>query len=88
MDNEPAHKARKTLDLLADLGFEIMSLPPYSADLAPSDYILFPKLKSFLKGKRFACDYNVISAVNRYFEEQNKTFYKSGIEMLFQRYDK
>ena len=88
MDNAPAHKARKTLDLLADLGFEIMSRPPYSPDLAPSDYFLFPKLKSFLKGKRFACDYDVMSAVNGYFEEQDKTFYKSGIEMLFKRYDK
>jgi len=27
--------------------------PPYSPDLAPSDFFLFPKLKKKLKGRRF-----------------------------------
>jgi len=27
--------------------------PPYSPDLAPADFFLFPKLKSTLKGRRF-----------------------------------
>ena len=27
--------------------------PPYSPDLAPCDFLFFPKLKSFFKGKRF-----------------------------------
>jgi hypothetical protein len=28
--------------------------PPYSTDLAPCDFWLFPKLKLTMKGKRFA----------------------------------
>ena len=28
--------------------------PPYSPDLTPSDYFLFPWMKNFLKGKHFA----------------------------------
>jgi hypothetical protein len=31
-----------------------MDHPPYSPDLAPCDFWLFPKLKSFLKGQGFA----------------------------------
>ena len=27
--------------------------PPYSPDLAPADFFLFPQLKSSLKGRRF-----------------------------------
>jgi transposase len=27
--------------------------PPYSPDLAPADFFLFPKLKTTLKGRRF-----------------------------------
>jgi hypothetical protein len=27
--------------------------PPYSPDLAPCDFFLFPRLKSILKGKQF-----------------------------------
>jgi hypothetical protein len=28
--------------------------PPYSPDLAPCDFFLFPRMKNVLKGKRFA----------------------------------
>jgi hypothetical protein len=31
-----------------------MDHPPYSPDLAPCDFWLFPKLKNVLKGQRFA----------------------------------
>ena len=30
-----------------------MPHPPYSPDLAPADFLLFPKLKTTLKGRRF-----------------------------------
>ena len=30
-----------------------MTQPPYSPDLATTDFFLFPKLKTLLKGKRF-----------------------------------
>jgi hypothetical protein len=31
----------------------VMPHPPYSPDLAPCDFFLFPKLKMKLKGRRF-----------------------------------
>jgi transposase len=31
----------------------VIPQPPYSPDLAPADFFLFPKLKSSLKGRRF-----------------------------------
>jgi hypothetical protein len=31
----------------------VLPHPPYSPDLAPADFILFPKLKSTLKGRQF-----------------------------------
>ncbi|MCP6508625.1 hypothetical protein NL478_28070, partial [Klebsiella pneumoniae] len=40
---------------------------PYSPDLAPSDYFLFPNLKKWLSGQRFPNDEEVMSAVNGYF---------------------
>jgi hypothetical protein len=30
-----------------------MEHPPFSSDLAPNDFWLFPKIKSALKGRRF-----------------------------------
>jgi hypothetical protein len=31
----------------------VVSHPPYSPNLAPADFFLFPKLKTTLKGRRF-----------------------------------
>jgi histone-lysine N-methyltransferase SETMAR len=44
-DNAPAHRALATQKKLACLGFQCLDHPPYSPDLAPSDYHLFPGLK-------------------------------------------
>jgi len=45
-DNASAHGALVTLKKLVYLGFQCLDHPPYSPDLAPSDYNLFPGLKS------------------------------------------
>jgi hypothetical protein len=39
----------------------IIPHPPYSPDLAPCDFALFPKLKMKLKGRRF----ETVSAIQR-----------------------
>jgi len=44
-DNAPAHRVLATQKKLAYLGFQCLDHPPYSPDLAPSDYHLFPGLK-------------------------------------------
>ena len=44
-DNAPAHRALAIQKQLAYLIFQCVDHPPYSPDLAPSDYHLFPGLK-------------------------------------------
>ena len=44
-DNAPAHRALATQKKLAYLGFQCLDRTPYSANLTPSDYHLFPGLK-------------------------------------------
>jgi len=44
-DNAPAHRALGTQKKLVYLGFQCLDHPPYSPDLAPSDYHLFSGLK-------------------------------------------
>jgi len=44
-DNAPAHRTFATQKKLAYLGFHCLYHPPFSPDLAPSDYHLFPGLK-------------------------------------------
>jgi len=45
-DNASAHQALATQKKLAYLGFQCLDHPPYSPDLALSDYHLFPGLKT------------------------------------------
>jgi len=44
-DNTPAHRALATQKKLAYLGFQCLDHPPYSPDLASSEYHVFPGLK-------------------------------------------
>jgi hypothetical protein len=44
-DNAPVHTAMVILEFLAKKRIKLLSHPPYSPDLTPADYILFPKLK-------------------------------------------
>ena len=51
-DNAPAHHALATQKKLAYLGFQSVDHPPYSRDLAPLDYRLFPGLKKIIESSQ------------------------------------
>ena len=55
------------------------SSPPYSPDLAPSDFFLFPKVKTNLRGRNFGSSEGVTDAVNEYFGDQDEYFCIEGI---------
>ena len=55
-DNAAAHRALATQKKLAYLGFQYLDHPPYSLDMAPSNYHLFPGLKKELKDRHFSSD--------------------------------
>jgi histone-lysine N-methyltransferase SETMAR len=52
-DNAPCHAALSVREFLAKHSIPVVPHPPYSPDLSPCDFFLFPRLKSTLKGKRF-----------------------------------
>jgi len=62
--------------------------PPYSPDLAPSDFCLFPKLKLFLAGQRFFLNQEATAAVEGYFAELTKNHYRNRITVLEHRCNK
>ena len=53
-DNAPAHTSMLVREFLAKNKIVIMPQPPYSLDLTPADFFLFPKVKTPLRGMRFA----------------------------------
>ena len=52
-DNAPPHRCKETLMTIDFLGYERIDHAPYSPDLAPFDFAIFPRLKSDLRGKRY-----------------------------------
>ena len=64
-DNATPHHALWTQQFLQRVGMPQLPHPPYSLDLAPADFFMFPAIKKYLKGHRFqnlqavqnACDW-------------------------------
>ena len=88
-DNAPAHKSLVAMAAVCYCGFELVNHPPYSPDLAPSDYILFPNMQknTWLRSSIGPND-EVISAVEDFFEDQDESFYTIGIQALQHRWKK
>ena len=61
--------------------------PPYSPDLAPSDFHLFLHLKKFLGDKR-SDDDDLKYAVQKSLTSQAAAFYEEGVQKLVPRHDK
>ncbi|UYV81448.1 hypothetical protein LAZ67_20001231 [Cordylochernes scorpioides] len=86
--NARPHAARTTQTLLENFKWENFTHPPYSPELAPSDFHLFPALKLHLGGKHFANDDEVQAEANHWLRRQDTAWYNSGIKKLLQRYQK
>jgi histone-lysine N-methyltransferase SETMAR len=52
-DNAAPHKAAVVTEYLRNERVKLLPHPPYSPDLAPCDFFLFPRIKKELKGKSF-----------------------------------
>jgi histone-lysine N-methyltransferase SETMAR len=87
-DNAPAHKSVLAMRKLRDLHYELLEHPPYSPDLAPSDFSLFLKLKLFLAGQCFSLNQEAIAAVQWYFADLTKNHYRDEIMVVEHRWDK
>ncbi len=53
-DNATPHTSVPTLALIGESGINLVPHLPYSPDLAPCDFAIFPYLKSQLTGQHFA----------------------------------
>ncbi|GBO38699.1 Histone-lysine N-methyltransferase SETMAR [Araneus ventricosus] len=87
-DNARPHTAVATTILLQRFGWEVFDHPPYSPDLAPSDFHLFAHMKRWLGEQIFATDNELQTCVQNWLKTQAAAFYDEGIGKLVPRYDK
>jgi len=57
------------------LGLDVLPHPPYSPDLATSDYLLFGPMKKIVGGQKFASDMEVQWAVRQWLVQQPTSFF-------------
>jgi transposase len=57
--NAPAHTSLKTTEFMTNNNMVIVPHPPFSPDLAPCAFTLFPKLKMKLKGRHFETVFDI-----------------------------
>jgi histone-lysine N-methyltransferase SETMAR len=82
-DNAPAHNATIVKQFLTQQKVTVLDRPPYSPDLAPPDYFLFPKVKSHLKGHLFDSISDIQKAVTSTLNTTTKDSFYKGIQKLY-----
>ena len=73
---------------MTSLKFTVVPHPPYSQDLAPSDFWLFPNLKETLKGQHFLSDAEVEATMRKWISSKPETFFINGMEKWIERVKK
>jgi hypothetical protein len=73
-DNESLYTAALTRAVFDHLYWVLFDHPPYSTDLAPSDYHLFTYLKNWLRSKHFNNNEELIEGVKTWLNSQVADF--------------
>ena len=83
-DNTPVHNSILVTDYLTKMGINTVPQPPYSTDLAPSDFRLFPKLRG--------CCYETIEemkeALTKVIDTLTQEDFHGALQKLLKRYNK
>jgi histone-lysine N-methyltransferase SETMAR len=87
-DNASSHTSAATTTYLTGQNVELMGHPPYSPDLAPNDFFLFPHIKNKLRGQRFSAPEEAVDAFKNHVLEVPQSKWKKCFENWFERMKK
>ena len=87
-DNAPPHQSLVAQAAVRELGYELVPHPPYSPDLAPSDFFLFGKLKSEPRGRSFESRAALGSAIFQSLQRWSDDVWNDGLKKLPERWHK
>lgn len=86
-DNARPHRADIVKEKLERLGWDHLDHPPYSPDLAPSDYHLFRSMQIALADVGFRNAEEVRKWVDEWIASKDEDFFKRGINKLPRRWE-
>ena len=82
--NTPVHNSILVTDYLTKMGIKTVHQPPYSPDLAPWDFWLFPKLR----GCRYETIEEMKEAVTSVIDTLKQEGFHGNFQKLLERYNK
>ena len=83
-DNEPVHNPIHVTDYLTKIGIKTVPHPPYSPDLTPCDFWLFPKLR----GSRYKTTEERKEIVTKVIDTLTQDDFHGTFQKLLERYKK
>lgn len=87
-DNARPHVAKPVKTYLETLKWDILPHPPYSPDIAPSDYHLFRSMAHGLAEQKFSSYEDCQKWVNSWIASKDENFFRRGIRVLPERWQK
>jgi len=84
-NNTPSHNATIVKQFLAKQKVTVLNHPLYLPDLAPADYLLFPKVECHLKGRLFDSILDIQKAVTSTLSTIAKDDFYKGTQKLYDR---
>ena len=83
-DNTPVYNSILVTDYLTKMGIKTVPHPPYSPDLAPCDFCLFPKPR----GRRYETIEEMREAVTKVIDMLTEEYFLGIFHKLLERYNK
>ena len=87
-DNASSHKCEVVKSFLASEKVTVVNHPPYSPDLSPCDFFLFPRLKKMLSGNKDTSRSSLGSAIYQCLQQIPKEDYLSAFRGKVKRLQK
>jgi len=87
-DNARPHVHGSVKNYLERVNWEVLPHPPYSPDIAPSDYYLFRSMASALSEERFRSFEEIKNWLDNWIASKQPDFYQRGIRVLPERWAK
>ncbi|EGI58342.1 Mariner Mos1 transposase, partial [Acromyrmex echinatior] len=87
-DNARPHVAKVVKTYLETLKWKVLSHPPYSPDVALSDYHLFRSMAHDLADQHFRSYEEVKNWIDSWIASKDDQFFRRGIRMLSEKWEK
>ncbi|KAG5319832.1 MOS1T transposase, partial [Pseudoatta argentina] len=87
-DNARPHVAKPVKTYLETLKWEVLPHPPYSPDIAPSDFHLFRSMAHGLADRRFHSYEEAQKWIDSWIASKDMSFFRRGIHVLPERWEK